>query len=75
MQPIPVEGEYEVKITFVEPVKRVAVRPPFEYESIAGEIWMSDDFSAPLSRMKYEQVDISKSNDGGVVDEETNQKY
>ena len=52
MQPIPVEGEYEVIITFVEPVKRVAVRPPFEYESMAGEIWISDDFNAPLEDFK-----------------------
>ena len=52
MQPIPVEGEYEVIITFVEPVKKVAVRPLFEYGSMAGEIRMSDDFDAPLEDFK-----------------------
>ena len=51
-QPIPVEGEYEVIITFIEPIKRGAVRPPFEYGSMAGEIWMSDDFDAPLEDFK-----------------------
>ena len=51
-QPIPVEGEYEVIITFVEPVKRVAVRPPFEYGCMAGLILMSDDFDAPLEDFK-----------------------
>ena len=48
MQPIPVEEDYEVVITFVEPVKNNAVRPPFEFGSMAGKIRMSDDFDAPL---------------------------
>ena len=50
------EGEYEVIITFVEPVKRVAVRPPFEYESMAGEICMPDDFDSPLEDFKEYMV-------------------
>jgi hypothetical protein len=51
MQPIPVEGKYVVVITFLEPVEdaeRTAVRPPFEYDSMAGKMWMADDFNAPL---------------------------
>ena len=25
-----------------------ALRPPFQYDSMNGEVWMSDDFDAPL---------------------------
>jgi len=52
MQPIPVKGSYEVSITFIEPTQKGAVRPAFEYGSMAGEIWMSDDFDAPLEDLK-----------------------
>ena len=52
MQPIPVEGDYEVIITFIEPVKKDTVRPPFAYGSMAGKIWMADDFNAPLDDFK-----------------------
>ena len=48
MQPIPVKETYNVVITFVEPVQRDAVRPPFEYGSMSGKIWMADDFDVPL---------------------------
>ena len=54
-QPIPVKGNYEVVITFLEPVEtkeNVAVRPPFEYESMSGKLWMADDFDAPLEDFK-----------------------
>ena len=27
---------------------RTAIRPPFEYESMKGDIWMADDFNAPI---------------------------
>ena len=50
-QPIPVKEEYEVVITFIEPVKKKAVRPPFEYGTMTG-YWMADDFDAPLDDMK-----------------------
>ena len=30
----------------------VHIRPPFDYESMAGEIWMADDFDAPLDDFK-----------------------
>ena len=52
MQPIPVKGQYEVVITFVEPVEKHAVRPSFEYESMFGRVWMADDFDAPLDDFK-----------------------
>ena len=52
IQPIPVEGDYEVIITFIEPVKKDTVRPPFSYGSMAGKIWMADDFNAPLEDFK-----------------------
>jgi len=52
MQPIPVKENYEVFITFVEPVKKDAVRPPFEYGSMAGKIQMAADFNAPLDDFK-----------------------
>jgi len=45
-----VEEDYEVVITFLEPVKKL-VRPPFEYDSMTGYL-MSDDFDAPLEDMK-----------------------
>ena len=48
IQPIPVTGEYEVIITFIAPINKKAVRPPFEYDSMAGNIWMADDFDEPL---------------------------
>ena len=49
LHPIPVKGNYEVVITFLEPVEiKAAIRPPFEYGSMSGEIWMADDFDAPL---------------------------
>ena len=49
-QPVPVKGNYEVVITFLEPMltKCKALRPPFEYGCMKGEIWMADDFDAPL---------------------------
>jgi DNA-damage-inducible protein J len=28
------------------------IRPPFEYESMKGKVWMPDDFNAPLDDMK-----------------------
>jgi len=52
IQPIPVNDNYEVVITFIAPVKKDTVRPPFEYGSMSGKIWMSDDFDAPLDDFK-----------------------
>ena len=49
LHPIPVKGNYEVLITFLEPLKaKVPVRPPFEYGSMSGKIRRADDFDAPL---------------------------
>jgi len=52
MQPIPVKENYKVVIQFIEPLKKDAVRPPFEYGSMFGKIWMADDFNAPLDDFK-----------------------
>ena len=52
MQPIPVKEDYEVSITFIEPVKKEAVRPPFKFGSMSGKVWMADDFDAPLEDFK-----------------------
>ena len=62
MQPIPkgVKGNYEVVITFIEPVKNdvaIEVKPtkrPFSelIGILEGKVWMSDDFDAPLEEMK-----------------------
>ena len=52
MQPISVKENYKVIITFIEPLKKDAVRPPFEYESMSDTMWMADDFNAPLDDFK-----------------------
>ena len=31
---------------------KTAVRPPFEFGSMAGKVWMADDFDAPLDDFK-----------------------
>ena len=54
-QPVPVQGMYEVIITFVEPMEeqqKVPVRLPFNYGCMAGKAWMADDFDAPLDDFK-----------------------
>ncbi len=50
-QPVPIKESYEVVITFLEPVKK-AVRPPFNFDSMAGKVWMAEDFDAPLEDFK-----------------------
>ena len=59
-QPISIKEEYEVVITFLEPVVKEAVdakqiknhpRSAF-IGSWKDRIWMSDDFNAPLDEMK-----------------------
>lgn len=53
LHPVPVKGNYEVVITFLEPIKaKAAVRPPFEFGSMAGKIRIADDFNAPLEDFK-----------------------
>ena len=52
IQQIPVNENYEVVITFIKPIKKDSVRPPFKYGSMNGKIWMSDDFDAPLDDFK-----------------------
>ena len=59
-QPVPVSGQYEVIITFVEPLNadkehdNQAKRRPFsELKGILkGKVWMSDDFNEPIEEMK-----------------------
>ena len=48
-QPIAIKEQYEVIITFVEPVKR-AITPnlPFKRGCMKGKMWIADDFNAPL---------------------------
>ena len=59
-QPIPVKEQYEVVITFIEPLKKLSVkenqekkRPVSELRGLLkGKVWMSDDFNEPLEEMK-----------------------
>ena len=59
-QPIPVKGQYEVVITFIEPVMQETVdddqmkkRPVSELRGLLkGKVWMSEDFNEPLDEMK-----------------------
>jgi predicted DNA-binding antitoxin AbrB/MazE fold protein len=56
MQPIPVKEDYEVVITFIEPVKKESTeiintikRPRSEFIGLfEGKVRMSDDFNEPL---------------------------
>jgi predicted DNA-binding antitoxin AbrB/MazE fold protein len=57
LQPVPTQEEYQVLITFVEPVKSAdeppQKRPLAELKGIwKGKIWMSDDFDAPLDELR-----------------------
>lgn len=54
-EPIPVKGQYDVIITFINPIKTEApkaVRPSFQYNSAAGDMWMADDFNDPVDDFK-----------------------
>ena len=60
MQPIPVKENYEVFITFVEPLKKESALIN-ESEKLPrsgalglwqGKVWMADDFNAPLEELK-----------------------
>ncbi|MCL1882529.1 MAG: DUF2281 domain-containing protein [Defluviitaleaceae bacterium] len=42
-QPIPVKEDYEVVITFLEPIKKEAVRPPFKLGCMKGKYKEADD--------------------------------
>ena len=43
VQPIPIKVEYKVVITFIEPVKKDAIRPPFELDCMKGKIKEAND--------------------------------
>jgi len=57
-QPIPVKENYEVVITFIEPIKKDTIKVSLENENIfelpykrgcmKGKMWMSEDFDEPL---------------------------
>ena len=60
MQPIEVEGNFEVVITFLEPLKsdvevleQSKKRPRSEIIGcLKGKVWMSDDFNDPIEELK-----------------------
>jgi len=48
-QPITIKEQYEVIITFVEPVKKSNdSKLPFVRGCMKGKMWIADDFNAPL---------------------------
>ena len=57
-QPIPVQGHYEVVITFVEPINQSETAglkklPRSTAKGLLkGKVWMSEDFNEPLEEMK-----------------------
>ena len=60
MQPIPVKENYEVVITFVEPIKKdvedinekVKLPRSTARGVLKGKVWMSDDFNEPLEELR-----------------------
>ncbi|MCL2050953.1 MAG: DUF2281 domain-containing protein [Lachnospiraceae bacterium] len=60
MQPIPVDEDYEVVITFINPIKKpqsnlneTSKRSCAELIGLLkGKVWMADDFNAPLDELK-----------------------
>ena len=59
-QPIPVQGHYEVIITFIEPIIHDSIKahelkklPRSTAKGLLrGKVWMSDDFNEPIEEMK-----------------------
>jgi len=56
-QPIPVQENYEVVITFIAPVKEnfsESMKLPRSTIKglLKGKVWMSDDFNEPLEEMR-----------------------
>ena len=60
MQPIPVKEDYEVVITFINPIESnntgIAETPKRSCAELIGllkgKVWMADDFNAPLDELK-----------------------
>ena len=58
MQPIPVQGHYNVVITFIEPIEQsntveLKKLPRSTAKGLLkGKVWMSEDFNEPLEDMK-----------------------
>ena len=59
-QPIPVEGKYEVVITFIEPINEETANASQSAKLprstakgfLKGKVWMSDDFNEPLEELR-----------------------
>jgi len=52
-QPIAITEQYEVIITFVEPVKKTgSINLPFKRGCMKDKMWIADDFNAPLDDFK-----------------------
>jgi hypothetical protein len=57
-QPIPVQGNYEVIITFIEPEKKDMANATSKLPRstvkglLKGKVWMSEDFNEPIEEMK-----------------------
>ena len=59
LQPIPVNEDYEVVITFIKPVKKNSTsakevkNPRSMFIGLfEGQVWMSDDFNEPLDEFE-----------------------
>jgi len=52
MQPIPVDENYEVVITFLQPAPKQKKPRASSRGLLKGKVWMSDDFDEPLEEMK-----------------------
>jgi len=48
-QPISIKEQYEVIITFIEPINKPNTsKLPFERGCMKGKMWIADDFDAPM---------------------------
>ena len=48
-EPIPIEGNYDVIITFIEPIKEADTPDlPYKRGCMKGKMWLAEDFDAPL---------------------------
>jgi len=52
-QPITIKEQYEVIITFIEPIKETSFPDmPYKRGCMKGKMWMAEDFDAPLEDFK-----------------------
>jgi len=53
IHPIAIKEQYEVIITFVEPVKKnTSSKLPYKRGCMKDKMWVADDFNAPLDDFK-----------------------